>query len=190
MAIQVILIENYPSLGYVGDVVQVKSGYARNYLIPRNIAVEASSTNGKLMKHRMQGIQAKRNKMKTEAQAFGEKLQTAALAFTLKAGEAGKSFGAVTARDIEAAFKAQGFEINRKQIRLLEPLKVAGSYRVDIKVHADVMVSVPVSVQTEAPKKEARDADAAAGKKKPAKSKAKQAAETTEEAPTEGTDAE
>lgn len=164
MAKQVILQDNFPSLGYVGDVVSVKPGFARNYLIPRGIAVDASSANGKLLKHRMEGIQAKRAKLKATAEEYAAKLQEITLSFTLKLGEGGKTFGAITARDIEGAFKAHGHEIAKKQIRLYEPLKAAGSYKVDVKIHAEVMASVPVTIQSEAPKKAAKDADAVGGK--------------------------
>lgn len=195
MAKQVILQENFPTLGYVGDVVNVRPGYARNFLIPRGIAVDASSSNGKLLQHRVAGIQAKRAKLKNAAEDFGKKLQEVPLNFTLKLGEGGKAFGAVTSRDIEAAFKAAGFDINKKQIRLFEPLKTAGAYKVDIKVHAEVTIAVPVNVQSEAPKKAAKDAESgkAAGAKKKGGAKAKKEAApsaTEESAPEENSDAE
>jgi large subunit ribosomal protein L9 len=150
MTVQVILIEDFTSLGHVGDVVPVKPGYARNFLFPRGIAVDASSTNGKLMKHKMEAVHAKRAKLKAQAEDFGKKLAASPLEFTLKVGEAGKSFGAVTSRDIEAAFKAKGFEVNKKQIKLHDPFKNAGEYKVEIKVHADVTVPVTVKVAIEA----------------------------------------
>lgn len=181
MAIQVILQEDYPTLGYTGDMVTVKSGYARNFLVPRGIAVDASSTNGRLLTHKMAGIQAKRSKLKAQAEEFGKKLTSESLQFTLKAGEGGKSFGAITAKDVEAAFKAKGLDINKKQIRLLEPLKTAGTYAVDVKIHAEVVVAVPVQVTAEvkAVKKDAAEAGAKKGGKKKA-SKKDEDAESTE----------
>lgn len=167
MAVRVILQENYPSLGYVGDVVSVKPGYARNFLVPKGIAVEASSKNGKLIKHRMAGIQAKRTKLKAQAEEFGNSLVSSPLDFILKTGEAGKAYGAITTKDIEGAFKTKGIELSRKQIRLLEPIKMPGSYKVDIKVHAEVVVAVPVNVTAEvkAEKKEAAGKGAKGGAK-------------------------
>ncbi len=181
MAQQVILQSDFPSLGYTGDIVTVKSGYARNYLIPRGIAVDASSQNGRLLQHKIAGIQAKRTKLKGEAEEFGKSLTAQTLEFHLKLGEGGKAFGAVTARDIEAAFKAKGIEINKKQIRLLEPLKVSGTYKVDVKVHAEVSVPVSVKVITETPpKKEAAEAGAKKGGKKRSSKKADADSESVE----------
>ena len=134
----------------------------------------------------MQGIQSKRAKLKASAEEYAQKLGAVTLSFTLKLGEAGKSFGAITSRDIEASLKGQGFEVTKKQIRLLEPLRVAGSYKVDVKVHAEVVASLPVVVQSEAPKKAAASEEEGApkGKKKGAPKKgSKKAAsdETTEQ---------
>ena len=108
MAVDVILIEDFPSLGHIGDMFKVKPGYARNFLIPRGIAVDASSTNGKLLKHKQAGIQAKRAKLKIQAEEFGKKLSSQPLKFTLKAGESGKAFGAITAKDIETQLLGGG----------------------------------------------------------------------------------
>lgn len=178
MSVQVILQEDFPLLGYVGDMVTVKPGYARNFLVPRGIAVPAASANGRLLKHRIEGIQAKRAKLKAQAQEFGTRLQGANLEFTLKVGEHGKIFGAVTAKDIEAQFKTKGFDINKKQIRLAEPLKAQGAFRVEIKVHSEVAILVPVTVRLEGEKhpdgdKAAQSADAGnRDKKKDSKKRA------------------
>lgn len=146
----IILKEDYPSLGYIGDLVAVKPGFARNFLLPRGIAVEASSRNGKLLNHKLDGIRAKRSKKKAEAEVFAKSIEAASVEFVLKAGQAGKSFGAITARDIEAALKKQDIEINKKQIRLLEPIKSSGTYSVEVKVHAEVVAHLPVKITTEA----------------------------------------
>ena len=150
MSVQVILVEEYPALGHIGDILNVKPGYARNFLLPRGIVVEASSSNGKLLKHKMAGLQAKRAKLKAQAEEFGKKLSATALSFTLKAGESGKSFGAITTKDIEAQLKANGYDIHKKQIKSFDPFKVAGEYKVEVRVHADVTISIPVKVQAEA----------------------------------------
>jgi large subunit ribosomal protein L9 len=184
MSVDVILVEEYPALGHTGDIVKVKPGYARNYLLPRGIAVEASSMNGKLLKHKMAGAQAKRAKLKVQAEEFAKKLSSSALSFLLKTGESGKSFGAVTAKDIEAQLKAQGYDIHKKQIKSFEPFRVAGEYRVDVRVHAEVSASIPVKVEVEAPKKlEAAEKPAKATKgKRGKKATDEESAATTEEA--------
>lgn len=180
MSVQVILVEDYPSLGHVGDVVNVAAGYARNFLIPLGKAVDASSRNGKQLAHKMVAIQAKRTKLKAQAESFGKVLASKPLEFTLKVGEAGKTFGAVTSRDLEAAFKAIGHDINKKQIKLNEPLKSAGEYQIDVKVHADVLVAVTVKVNVEAPKKLASDEEPKTGGKKRAPKKVKAAEDLPE----------
>ena len=188
MAVEVILVEDFAALGYVGDIVSVKPGYARNFLLPRGIVVEASSTNGKLLKHKMAGAQAKRAKLKTQAEEAGKVIAAHTLTFTLKAGESGKAFGAITAKDVEAQFKTLGHEIHKKQIKHFEPIRVAGDYRVEVKVHSDVTISVPLKVIAEATKKE----ESAVAAPKGAKRKGKKVAEETTEgtdAATDGTDA-
>ncbi len=181
---EVILQENYPSLGYVGDRVNVKGGFARNFLIPRGIAIEASSRNERVLKHRLQHVMAKRVRLKSEADALAKQLSETALEFTLKMGEAGKSFGSVTSRDVETALKAKGFEVDRKQIRLTESLRKAGDFTVAVKLHAEVSATVPVKVISEAAPAaaaEGKEGRKARGKKKGAETEA----ETAEAAPAE-----
>lgn len=151
MNVQVILRDNYPSLGYIGDTVTVRAGYARNFLIPRGIAVEALSRNAAQLKHRMAGILAKRKKMKGEAETFANQLRGMRLEFTLKGGEKGRSFGSITAKDIESVLHEKGLQIDRKQIRLPDALRRAGEYEATIKLHAEVQIHVPVVIRVEAP---------------------------------------
>jgi large subunit ribosomal protein L9 len=143
---EVILREDYISLGYIGDKVKVRRGFARNFLIPRGIAVEASSGNQKLLKHKLAGIVAKRVKKKAEAEAFAKILGQVTVEFTIKMGAGGKSFGAVTTRDIEASLKALGYEVDRRQLRINETIKGPGAYPVDVKLHSEVTVQVQVKV--------------------------------------------
>lgn len=148
---EVILQENYPSLGYVGDRVMVKGGFARNFLIPRGIAVEASTRNERVLKHRMQHIMAKRIRMRGEAEALAKQLADVVLEFTLKTSESGKTFGSITSRDIETALKAKGFAIDRKQIRVTDALRKAGEFKASIKLHAEVNAPIGVKIVSEAP---------------------------------------
>jgi large subunit ribosomal protein L9 len=170
-------------LGYVGDQIKVRPGYARNYLIPRGIAVEASSHNTRMLKHIVAGVTAKKAKLKGSADELAKKLEQAKLEYTLKMGERGKSFGAITTRDIETALKAQGFELDRRQIRF-DPVRKPGEYKVAIKLHAEVTASIPVKVAVEAAP-ERKSAAPAEGAEKPKKARRKkgEAAEGEEAAP-------
>ncbi len=172
---EVILVEDFPSLGYVGDKVKVKAGYGRNFLVPRGMAIEASTRNAKLMKHRLGGVIAKKAKLKAKADEIKASLEKLSLEFTVKMGESGKSFGSITARDIEGALKEKSVIVDRKQIRLLEQMKTAGDYQIEVKLHSEVAALIPVKVIAEAaPKKD--ESRAKKGKKR---------AEQVEEVPAE-----
>ena len=165
---EVILQSNFPSLGYVGDRVNVANGYARNFLIPRGIAVEASSKNERQVKHIVAMIDRKKATLRSEAEELSKKFDAVTLEFKLKAGEGGKVFGAITAKDIESALKAQGFEIMRKQIRLTDTLKKAGESKVQIKLHSEVTSSITVRVGLEGQlekKEEPKEVEGGAPKK-------------------------
>lgn len=146
---EVILQQDFPSLGYVGDRVAVRNGYARNYLIPRGIAVEAFSHNARLLNHRMAGIIAKRKRLKAEAEALASSLAKVELEFTLKQGAQGRSFGSITSKDIEVALKEKGFTIDRKQVKVTEQLRKAGTFTVEVKLHSEVVVPVTINVLAE-----------------------------------------
>lgn len=156
---EVILQEDYPVLGYVGDKVKVKGGYARNFLIPRGIALEANTPNAKLLKHRAAQILAKKAKLKAAAQETAKQYEGLILEFVLKIGEKGKSFGAVTLKDIEVALAAKNFVVDRKQIRIAETIKAGGDYRVDIKLHSEVVAPITARVIVERTDKKAAAAD-------------------------------
>jgi len=146
---KVILKQNYPQLGFVGDTVSVKPGYARNFLFPRGFAVEASSTSAKQTKHVLSGILARRVKLKEEAEQMAKRVSSTNLEFTLKISEGGKSFGSVTTRDIEASLKEKGYVIDRKQVRVIETIKGAGKYNAEIKLHADVTAQISITIKAE-----------------------------------------
>lgn len=143
---EVILREDYISLGYIGDTVRVRRGFARNFLIPRGIAVEATSGNENQLKHKLSAIVSKRIKKKAEAEAFAKVLGQVTVEFTLKMGAKGKSFGSITTRDVEASLKALGYEVDRRQIRISETIKGPGVYTVEVKLHSEVTVPVQVKV--------------------------------------------
>ena len=143
---EVILREDFLPLGYVGDTVKVKRGFARNFLIPRGVAIESSSQNERALKHKLSAIVAKRVKKKAEAEAFGNTLSQIIVEFTLKMGAGGKSFGAITARDVEGALKNLGYGVDRRQIRLLEVIKTPGQHKAEVKLHSEVTVPLQIKV--------------------------------------------
>jgi len=186
---EVILREDFLPLGYVGDTVKVKRGFARNFLIPRGVAIESTSQNDSALKHKLSAIVAKRIKKKAEADAFGNILKQIIVEFTLKVGASGKSFGAITARDIETALKNLGYTVDRRQIRLPEQIKSVGLHTAEVKLHSEVTVDVQVKVlaaQVAAPVDGAAKGKGKKGAKK--KSEEAEGAEGSVDAAAEGSE--
>lgn len=146
---EIILCEDYPALGYVGDRISVKGGYARNYLIPRGIATEVRSRNAALLKHNLDIINAKKAKKKKDAEDVAAKLQSESLRFELKIGGHGKSFGSIGAKDAYDALAALGYSLDRRQVRLNETIKSGGQFHVQVQLHSEVVVKVPVIVEAQ-----------------------------------------
>jgi large subunit ribosomal protein L9 len=148
---EVILKEDVANLGFRGEVVKVADGYARNYLLPRKLAMQATETN-KAVIEQMKAAAARRSATeKTKAEEFALKLDAVALTFTRKTGEAGHLFGSVTSADVAAELAAQGFEVDRRKIQLGDPLKSVGEYTVAIRLHREVSARLKVKVQGEEP---------------------------------------
>lgn len=146
---QIILQEDIEKLGSRGDVVTVAEGYARNYLLPRKLALEASPGNLKRLE-KIRTVLAKRTSTeRDQAQKQAELLNGVTLNFSRKAGENDQLFGSVTAADITAALAAQGFEIDKRRIQLAEPIKVVGQYEVTAKLVHDVSATLKVHVTPE-----------------------------------------
>jgi large subunit ribosomal protein L9 len=146
---QIILQEDIDKLGHRGDVVTVKPGYARNYLLPRKLAVEATEGNLKAIQ-RIRGALAKKTATELEAaQKQAELLNAVALKFTRKTGENDQMFGSVTSADISEALAAQGFKIDKRQVQLADPVKIIGESPVTIKVFRDVTAQIKVTVDKE-----------------------------------------
>ncbi|HEY2388952.1 MAG TPA: 50S ribosomal protein L9 [Candidatus Binatia bacterium] len=143
---QVILREEVPTLGTIGDVVKVKPGYARNYLLPRGLAIEASGRNLKELEHQKRVVADRRLRAAKTAGAVADKIAAVTLTFNLRAGEDGKLFGSVTNQDIHRALEARGFVIERRRILLDEPIKTLGEHKVTINVGPDTRATVPVTV--------------------------------------------
>ena len=146
---EVVLKEDIENLGHMGDVVKVKDGYARNYLLPRGLVVLANNRNLKALEHEQRMIAQRRERLTKEAQGISDKLAGVSLQFTAKAGEEGRLFGSVTTMDIEKALKEQGFEVERRRIVLDAPIKNVGDYEVPIRLRPEVMPSIKVKVMSE-----------------------------------------
>ena len=146
---QIILQEDIDKLGHRGDVVTVKPGYARNYLLPRKLAVEATKGNLKAIE-RIRAALAKKTATEIDAaQKQAELINLVALKFTRKTGENDQMFGSVTSADIAEGLGAQGFKIDKRQVQLAEPIKIIGESQVTIKVFRDVTAQIKIAVDKE-----------------------------------------
>jgi large subunit ribosomal protein L9 len=143
---EIILRQAVENLGKPGDVVKVKAGYARNYLLPHGLAYEATPGNLKRIQQERDRLEAAENERRTTAQGFAERLEQVSLTFSARVGEEGKLFGSVTATDIAQQLETQGFHVEKRQIDLHDPIKALGVYRVPIRLHADVKPEVRVWV--------------------------------------------
>jgi len=143
---KVILKADIKELGQMGSVVSVKEGYARNFLLPKGLAVEANEKNVKSLDHEKRKIQDAARKIKGGADDLASRISALSLTIKAKVGEEEKLFGSVTAMDIADAMKNAGVEIDRKKINLEEPIKRLGSYAVTVKLHSDVTAQVNIQV--------------------------------------------
>jgi large subunit ribosomal protein L9 len=146
MNVQVILSEDVPSLGRPGDVVKVRAGYARNYLLPRGLAVEANSKNLRAFEHHKGLAMLRREANKGQALKLKQQLEALALTISANAGEEGKLFGSVTNIDIERALRERGFDIERRKIMLAEPIKQLGEFTVPVRLDPEVEAGVKLTV--------------------------------------------
>lgn len=146
---QVILREDVPNLGRPGDVVKVRDGYARNYLLPRSLAVEANPKNLRAFEHEKRSALFRRESKKVAAQQIKTRLEGLVIKLTARAGEEGKLFGSITNIDIERALREQGIEVERRRIVLAEPIKQLGDFQVPVKVDPEVEASLKISVTAE-----------------------------------------
>jgi large subunit ribosomal protein L9 len=143
---QIILRQAIENLGNPGDVVSVKPGYGRNYLLPHGLAYEATPGNLKRIAQERARLEAAENERRGTAQEFATKLEQVSLTFSARVGEEGKLFGSVTTADIVTQLEAQGFHIEKRQIDLHEPIKALGVYKVPIRLHAEVKPEIRVWV--------------------------------------------
>jgi large subunit ribosomal protein L9 len=147
---EIILREDIDNLGARGQVVKVAPGYARNYLLPRRLAVAATDANRKIVEQERQAHLRKEAVLKTESEDLAKLLSNVTVSIARKAGENGQLFGSVTAADIADALTAQKFNIDRRKIQLDDPIRALGDYKVPVRLHRDVSAEVSVSVTAEA----------------------------------------
>ncbi|HZT74298.1 MAG TPA: 50S ribosomal protein L9 [Terriglobales bacterium] len=146
---EIILKEDVQKLGNKGDVVKVADGYARNYLLPRKLAILATPGNLKNVEQMRAAARRKEAKNTAEAQALAEQLGKLALRFARRAGEHDTLFGSVTSMDIAGELEAKGFNIDRRKIELREPLKSLGEFKVPVHLYRDVVAHLAVTVERE-----------------------------------------
>ena len=144
---KVILKEDVKDLGIMGTVVDVANGFGRNYLIPKNLAVEANPKNIKQLEHEKNIILAKAKKIRKSAEDAAEDLSKLSISIEAKSGEEDKLFGSVTAKDIAEEIAKQGIDVDRRRIIIEEPIKRLGSYEVAVKVHHDVTATIKLEVK-------------------------------------------
>ncbi len=145
----ILLREDIENLGGRGEVVKVKSGYARNYLLPKGIATLATKGNVKQIELERSALLKKAATEKSTAEAQANQMGSISLAFERKAGEGGTLFGSVTSMDIAEALQAKGYEIDRRKIVLKDTIKETGDYTVTVKLHREVSLQIPVTVTAE-----------------------------------------
>ena len=146
---KVLLREDVDDLGARGEIVRVRAGYARNYLLPRNLAVEATAGNVKGIESERAALLKKEAKERASAEAQSQQMSTLQLEFKRKAGEQGALYGSVTSMDVAEALRERGYEIDRHRIHLREPLKRVGEYTVPVRLHREVTTDLKVRVAPE-----------------------------------------
>jgi large subunit ribosomal protein L9 len=158
----VLLREDVEDLGARGEIVRVRSGYARNYLLPRKLAVEATASNVKQIEQERKALMKKEAQERSTADMQAAQLGALRLTFERKVGEHGLLYGSVTSMDIAEALRERGYEIDRRRITLREAIKETGDYTVPVRLHREVTVEIPVLVTNEGAAQTSESAPAAA----------------------------
>jgi large subunit ribosomal protein L9 len=146
---EVILRESIPSVGQAGEIVKVKNGYARNYLIPRGLAYVATASNKRRVEADAVNRAQRADANLADAQVLAVRLGTVSIDFTMKAGEGDKLFGSVTSADIAEQLATLGYSIDKRVIELEDPIKMIGNYRVPIRLHHDVRAEIEARIVKE-----------------------------------------
>ncbi len=143
---KVILKENIETLGHIGDIVKVAPGYARNFLIPKGFAIEATTKNAKALEHAKRQLEYKKNKVREQATQLAARIEAITLVLNHQAGEGDKLFGSVTNIELAENLKQQGVEIDRKKIVLAEPIKQLGEFTAAVKLHPEVTATLKIVI--------------------------------------------
>ncbi|ACH39765.1 ribosomal protein L9 [Citrifermentans bemidjiense Bem] len=143
---KVILKENVDNLGHIGDIVKVAPGYARNFLLPKGFAIEATEKNAKALEHAKRHLEYKKNKVLEAAKQLAAKIEGLSLSIAHQAGADDRLFGAVTNMELAEQLKANGIEMDRKRIVLAEPIKQLGDFTATVKIHPEVSATLKVAV--------------------------------------------
>jgi large subunit ribosomal protein L9 len=144
--IKIILLQRVAKLGQMGDIVNVKPGFARNYLFPKKIALRATKENTKYFDDRRAQIEAANAETRAEAQKVAEKMKNISLSIVRQASDKGQLYGSVTSKDIANAIKNEGFTVTAGQINLNTPIKLLGVYDISVGLHPDVSITIKLSV--------------------------------------------
>ena len=135
---KLILVEDVHGLGQIGNTVVVKNGFARNFLLPRSLALPANEENTKQLAHQIKVLERKRNKVLAAVKALAKKIERSSLEIVKKVGDEEKIFGSVTTAEIEAAFKEKGLDVPKRKITILSDIKKVGVYEAEVKLHQEV----------------------------------------------------
>ena len=159
---EVILQEDVNHLGHIGETVKVRDGYARNYLFPRGLAVLANKRNLGELEHQKRVVEEKRQRVAASAQEVADKMGKVVLEFKARAGDGGKLFGSITNQDVEKELRDQGFDVDRRRIKIDDPIKTVGDHKVTVTLAAGVPCEIGVVVVPINEPKEEPEADAEA----------------------------
>lgn len=143
---KVILTDDVVGVGDIGESINVRPGYARNYLIPRGLAIESEAASARSIAHKMRQIEAKKKRMKGTAESRAKDLAAVEVVMELRVGSNGKAFGSIGARDIAAKLTALGFELDRRRVLLAEPIRKLGEHVVGVRLHQEVQTDVKIIV--------------------------------------------
>ncbi len=146
---EIILKQSVDKLGEAGDVVTVSNGYARNFLLPKSMAIQATKHNVAVLEHEKRVIEQRKRKAFREAEKVANKLRSLSCVLKRQVGDQDKLFGSVTSIDVAEFLKGRGIEVERKNIQLDEPIKELGTYRIPIRFHPEVTAELKVKVQKE-----------------------------------------
>ena len=156
---QVLLLQPINGLGAEGDTVTVRAGYARNFLLPRKMALPITQANKKHVESLLKALEAREQNEFEQARELSEKVEKTSIAIAVKTGEGGKMFGAVTANDVIERLREEGIELSKKQLQIAAPIKVLGSHTATVKLHVDIDTELKFEVVSENPIEDGADSE-------------------------------